>query len=53
MQLFLKFMLRRLSISDVIDTVKVPESIKQDWVMISGCMGGAEYVDDMKILLVI
>lgn len=41
----------RLSISDVIATAKVPESIKQDWAMISGCMGGAEYVDDIKTML--
>lgn len=41
----------RLSISDVMATAKVPENIKQDMAMVCGCIGGAEHVDNIKIML--
>lgn len=41
----------RLSISDVVATVKLPQDIKKDLAMIASCIGGAEYVEDLKDLL--
>ncbi|KZL91935.1 arsenite methyltransferase [Clostridium magnum] len=41
----------RLSISDVMATAKVPENIKQDLAMVCDCIGGAEYVDNIRIML--
>lgn len=32
-------------------TAKVPENIKQDLAMVCGCIGGAEHVDNIKIML--
>lgn len=41
----------RLSISDIVATAKLPESIKQDLAMMAGCISGAEYVDNIKGML--
>lgn len=41
----------RLSISDVVATAKLPQDIKQDLSMIASCIGGAEYVEDLKMIL--
>lgn len=41
----------RLSISDVLATAEIPESIKQDLNMLCGCMAGAEYSDNIKSML--
>lgn len=41
----------RLSISDVVATAELPKDIKQDLAMIAGCIGGAEYVEDLREML--
>ncbi|AGK53513.1 arsenite methyltransferase [Bacillus sp. 1NLA3E] len=41
----------RLSISDVVATAPIPQNIKQDLRLITGCVGGAEYVEDIKNML--
>lgn len=41
----------RLSISDVVATARLPENIKKDLELVAGCIGGAEYVDDIKLML--
>ncbi|MGI6227352.1 MAG: methyltransferase domain-containing protein, partial [Peptococcales bacterium] len=42
----------RLSISDVVATKQLPENIKQDLELIAGCIGGAEYIEDLKLMLI-
>ncbi len=41
----------RLSISDVVATAPLPEEIKNNLALISGCIGGAVYIDDIKTML--
>ncbi len=41
----------RLSISDVVATAPLPQNIKKDMTLITGCIGGAEYVDNIKSML--
>ena len=41
----------RLSISDVVATAQLPKNIKQDLTLIASCIGGAEYVEDIEIML--
>lgn len=41
----------RISISDVVATAPLPQNIRSDLNMISCCIGGAEYVDDIKRML--
>jgi len=41
----------RLSTSDVVATAQLPENIKQDLALIASCIGGAEYVEDIKVML--
>jgi len=41
----------RLSTSDVVATVQLPENIKHDLEFTASCIGGAEYVEDLKIML--
>lgn len=41
----------RLSISDVVATAQIPQEIKQDLALISCCIGGAEYIDDIRAML--
>lgn len=41
----------RLSTSDVVATAQLPENIKQDLALIASCIGGAEYVEDIKMML--
>lgn len=41
----------RLSISDIVATAQLPENIKKDLALVSGCIGGAEYVEDIRIML--
>lgn len=41
----------RLSISDVVATRLLPLQLKQDLAMIAGCIGGAEYVEDLRKIL--
>lgn len=41
----------RLSISDVVATAPLPEEVRRDAALISGCIGGAEYVGTLEELL--
>lgn len=41
----------RLSISDVVATAELPEAVKQDMQLLSGCIAGAEHVDKVRIML--
>ncbi|KOA19783.1 ubiquinone/menaquinone biosynthesis C-methyltransferase UbiE [Clostridium homopropionicum DSM 5847] len=41
----------RLSTSDVVATAQLPENIKKDLALIASCIGGAEYVEDIKTML--
>ncbi len=41
----------RLSVSDVVATEKLPEQTREDLQLVSGCIGGAEYVEDVRIML--
>jgi len=41
----------RLSISDIVATAEIPIKHKKDLYMISGCMGGAEHIDQLKTML--
>lgn len=41
----------RLSISDVVATAPLPQNIQEDLALIAGCIGGAEYVDNIKSML--
>ncbi len=41
----------RLSTSDVVATAQLPQNIKQDLALIANCIGGAENVEDIKVML--
>ncbi len=41
----------RISISDVVATAALPESIKNDLASMAGCIAGAEYVENIRIML--
>lgn len=41
----------RLSISDVVATAELPEEIEQDLKMLTGCIAGAEFVDNLKEMM--
>lgn len=41
----------RISISDVVATAAVPESIKNDLASMAGCIAGAEYVENIRTML--
>lgn len=41
----------RLSISDVVATAELPDEIKQDLRMLTGCIAGAEFVDNLKEMM--
>ena len=41
----------RLSISDVLATAELPESIKEDLSMMAGCIAGAEYIESIREML--
>ena len=41
----------RLSISDIVATAELPERIKNDLAMLSGCISGAEYVENLRAML--
>lgn len=41
----------RLSISDVVATERVPERIRRDLQLVACCIGGAEHVDDIRMML--
>jgi ubiquinone/menaquinone biosynthesis C-methylase UbiE len=42
----------RLSISDVVATAVLPDDIKSDLTMYSGCIVGAEHADIIKCMLI-
>lgn len=41
----------RLSISDVVATAELPVQLREDLEMLSGCVAGAEYVDNIRLML--
>lgn len=41
----------RLSISDVVAIAKLPENMKQDLELVAYCIGGAEYIEDLKAMM--
>lgn len=41
----------RLSVSDVVATAKLPDAIKNNIAMMAGCIAGAEYVENIKMML--
>lgn len=41
----------RLSTSDVVATAQLPQNIKQDLSLIASCIGGAEYGEDIKVMM--
>lgn len=41
----------RLSISDVVATAELPSEIKQDLNMMTGCIAGAEFVEDIRAMM--
>ncbi len=41
----------RLSISDVVATAKLPDSIKHDPAMMAACIAGAEFIEDIRKML--
>lgn len=41
----------RLSISDVVATAELPDEIKQDLRMLTGCIAGAQFVDNLKEMM--
>lgn len=41
----------RLSISDVVATAELPEQIRQDLTMMTGCIAGAEYVENIRTIM--
>ncbi len=41
----------RLSISDVVATAELPEEIRKDLTMMTGCIAGAEYVDNIRTMI--
>jgi SAM-dependent methyltransferase len=41
----------KLSISDVVATAQLPEHIKHDLSMMSGCIAGAEYVENIRAMM--
>lgn len=42
----------RLAISDIVATAKIPESVKNDIKSLAGCIAGAEYVENIKKMLI-
>lgn len=41
----------RLSISDIVATAELPDQILQDLRMMAGCIAGAEYVDNIRMMM--
>lgn len=41
----------RISFSDVVATAPLPEKFKKDLRLIANCIGGAEYVEDFRVML--
>jgi len=41
----------RLAVSDVVATVDLPEEVRQDLALYSGCVAGASRIDELEVLL--
>ena len=41
----------RLSISDVVATAELPEHIQKDLTMMTGCIAGAEYIENIRAMI--
>lgn len=41
----------RLAISDVVRTAELPEEIRKDWAMMTGCIAGAAGIDELRNML--
>lgn len=41
----------RFSITDVVATAELPEHIKNDLNMMAGCIAGAEYIEDIRLII--
>lgn len=41
----------RLAISDVVATAKLPEELKNDMALYTGCMAGASFIDELESML--
>ncbi|NCB75028.1 MAG: methyltransferase domain-containing protein [Clostridia bacterium] len=41
----------RLSISDVVATAELPDQLREDLEMLSGCVAGAEYFENIRLML--
>ncbi|HCT64477.1 MAG TPA: arsenite S-adenosylmethyltransferase [Lachnospiraceae bacterium] len=41
----------KLSISDVVATAELPDQVKQDLNMMTGCVAGAEYVENIRTMM--
>lgn len=42
----------RIAVSDTVATAELPENVKQDLALISGCMGGASHFKDIEKMLI-
>ncbi|MEA5084499.1 MAG: arsenite methyltransferase [Lachnospiraceae bacterium] len=41
----------KLSVSDVVATAELPDQVKQDLSMMTGCIAGAEYVENIRTMM--
>jgi arsenite methyltransferase len=41
----------RLAISDIVALAPIPEELRQDWELYTGCVSGASLVDDLRLML--
>jgi SAM-dependent methyltransferase len=41
----------RLAVSDIVALAPIPEALRQDWELYTGCVAGASLVDDLKAML--
>jgi SAM-dependent methyltransferase len=41
----------RLAVADVVALAPIPEALRQDWELYTGCVAGASPVDDLKVML--
>jgi SAM-dependent methyltransferase len=42
----------RLSVSDVVATAELPEEVRENLTMLAGCVSGAEYVENIRSMLI-
>jgi SAM-dependent methyltransferase len=41
----------RLAVSDIVSLAPIPEELRKDWQLYTGCVAGASLVDDLKAML--